>query len=198
MVRSVLFSLSLLVLLGVFAPLEGQQRAPKSFKLPASSCPRADSLLGSTMDEPQYLRAEGIPDQDTIHVYAGETPRTLEASLTASRRGPIDEPDAKFYIVLTDDAKRTFFASADAPRFVLVIDDSLIDLGPAHTGVPLSPRAPLGFDVWVSPLVLSKVVRANTVQARLGGVALKTGETFQRSLRAGYRVALCGASPTGR
>ena len=198
MVRSASVSLSLLVLLGTFAPLDGQRRASKSFKLSASSCPRADSLLGSPNDEPHSLRAAGIPDQDTIYVYAGETPRTLEASLPVSRRGPVDEPDAKFYIVLTDDAKRTFFASADPPRLVLVIDDSLIDLGPAHTGVPLSPRAPLGFDVWVSPLVLSKAVRATVVQARFGGVALKTGDGFQRSLRAGYRLALCGASPTGR
>ncbi len=80
-------SLALVSLLAAFAPLDGQRGAPKSFKLPASSCPRVDSLVGAANDEPKSLRAEGVPDQDTIRVYVGETPRTLEASLRVSRRG---------------------------------------------------------------------------------------------------------------
>ncbi len=101
-------------------------------------------------------------------------------------------------MVLDGGAKRQFFASSDPQRFVLIIDDSLIDLGAPHTGVPLSPTAAIGFDVWVAPLVLSKLVRASTIQARLGGAAIETGDKFKRSLRAGYRVAMCGASPTDR
>src|SRR5690242_4517979 len=132
-------SLALVSSLASFAPLSGQRPAPKSFKLPAFSCPRADSLLGPANGEPKSLRAEAVPDQDTIRVYVGEMPRTVEASLRVSRRGPIDDPDAQFYMVLDGGAKRQFFASPDPQRFLLIIDDSLIDLGPPHTGMPLSP-----------------------------------------------------------
>ena len=188
--------LSLLPLLALSSPLLGQHRAPKSFKLAVPSCPRADSLLGPANGEPQSLRAEAFPAQDTVRVYAGEMRKTLEASIRASRDGPIDDPDARLYMIVDGAAKRAMFASPDSLRFTLLIDDSLFDLGPPHIGVPRSPAAGIGFDVWIGPLMLSKLVRANRVEAHLGGATIQTGDNFQGSLRASYRVAVCGV-PSG-
>jgi hypothetical protein len=170
----------------------GQHHAAKSFNVPVASCPRADSLLGPLTDEPSSLRAESFPGRDTIRVYAGDTRAGLEASLSADTHAPIDEPDARIYVILSGAAKRAFFRSADSLRFMMRIDDSLFDLVPPHVGMPLSSVAPVGFDIWIGPFTLSKMVRANQLEANLGGAAIATGKGFLGSLRAGYRVALCG------
>ena len=187
--------LSLALLLAVTPQLASQRRAPKSLKLSVRSCSRADSLLGPANDEPKSLRAEAFPDRDTIRVYAGDTRNGLEASVLASTRASTDDPDARVYMIVGGEAKRALFRSADSLRFTLRIDDSLFDLGPPHVGRPLSPAAPIGFDIWIGPLILSKLVRANRVEATVGGAPIETSKDFVRSLRASYRVALCGALP---
>ena len=185
----------LALVLGVTPQLAGQRHAPKSVKVPVTSCWRADSLLGPANDEPKSLRGEAFPDRDTIRVYAGDTRKGLEASLLATTRASAEDPDARVYMVVDGAAKRGLFRSADPLRFILRLDDSLFDLGPPRVGRPLSPAAPIGFNIWIGPLMLSKLVRANRVEANLGGAPLETGNDFIGSLRASYRVALCGAPP---
>ena len=187
--------LGLAIVLGVTPQLAGQRRAPKSVTVPVTSCSRADSLLGPANDEPKSVRAEAFADRDSIRVYAGDTRKGLEASLLAATRASAEDPDARVYVVVDGAAKRALFRSADPLRFTLRLDDSLFDLGPPHVGRPLTPAAPIGFDIWIGPLMLSKLVRANRVEASLGGAPIETSKDFVGSLRASYRLALCGAPP---
>ena len=187
--------LGLAIVLGVTPQLAGQRRAPKSVTVPVTSCSRADSLLGPANDEPKSVRAEAFADRDSIRVYAGDTRKGLEASLLAATRASAEDPDARVYVVVDGAAKRALFRSADPLRFTLRLDDSLFDLGPPHVGRPLTPAAPIGFDIWIGPLMLSKLVRANRVEANLGGAPIETSKDFVGSLRASYRLALCGAPP---
>jgi len=177
------------------SPAFGQRHATKFFDLPVASCPRADTLLGSAGGEPRSVRATGVPDHDTIWLHAGEWLRTLEASIEVNGHEASDAPDSRLYITLDGGDKRSVLAHPDSLRFRLALDDSLFDLGPPHPGVQLSPKAPIGFDVWIGPLTLLALVRAHKVEARLGGVPIKTGDKFQRSLRASYRIAVCGVPP---
>jgi len=187
--------LGLAIVLGVTPQLAGQRRAPKSVTVPVTSCSRADSLLGPANDEPKSVRAEAFADRDSIRVYAGDTRKGLEASLLAATRASAEDPDARVYVVVDGAAKRALFRSADPLRFTLRLDDSLFDLGPPHVGRPLTPAAPIGFDIWIGPLMLSKLVRANRVEASLGEAPIETSKDFVGSLRASYRLALCGAPP---
>src|SRR5256885_8621954 len=163
----------LALVLGVTPQLAGQRHAPKSVKVPVTSCWRADSLLGPANDEPKSLRGEAFPDRDTIRVYAGDTRKGLEASLLATTRASAEDPDARVYMVVDGAAKRALFRSADPLRFILRLDDSLFDLGPPRVGRPLSPAAPIGFDIWIRPLMLSKLARANKAAANVGGAPLE-------------------------
>jgi hypothetical protein len=188
-------SWSLLSLLGATSQLAGQRGGHKSLTLSSTTCSRADSVLGAPKNEPKALRGEFFAGRDTVQVHAGDRRSGLEATLPASSSAGIDDPDARFYIIVAGTSKQTLFRSSASLRFTLTIDDSLYDLGPPHPGIPLSPAASVGFDVWIAPFILSKLVRAKTVEARLGGAAVETGDKFLASLRAGYRIALCGARP---